>query len=489
MKGNGTTPLIDAGWPVAVVDDASGMASLLAGKLVSSGVNAFPVTSADLPAGTRGVIFLGALRSSLGRDAFMHVNREAFRYAHAFAQLQPEDTSEDSGGIFISVQDTGGDFGLSGISGERAWSGGLPGLIKTAALEWPHIVVKAIDLECGGRSLDDLADCLAEEILGAGRELEVGLHADGRRTRLSSLAVDLPPRPQTDADLPIDSGSVVIASGGARGVTAASLIALARRAQPRIALLGRTPLIEEPGWAAGHGTEEALKRAAAASARVSGQVLKPKEIREQALAILHSREVRATIAALAQAGSKAMYFAVNIEDADSVRSALASVRERWGAIHGIVHGAGLLADKLIRDKTPDQFERVFGVKVEGLCHLLDLTQEDPLRVICLFSSVAARVGNSGQSDYAMANEVLNKVACAEARRRGPSCVVKSLNWGPWDGGMVTPALKAHFDGMGVPLIPVRDGTESFVDEIQHGSRGDVEIVLGGDPAHGLGARG
>ena len=39
----------------------------------------------------------------------------------------------------------------------------------------------------------------------------------------------------------------------------------------------------------------------------------------------------------------------------------------------------------------------------------------------------------------------------EARLR-PGCRVVSLNWGPWDGGMVTPALKKVFAGEGVGLI-------------------------------------
>ncbi|NTW20454.1 MAG: KR domain-containing protein, partial [Nostocales cyanobacterium W4_Combined_metabat2_030] len=76
--------------------------------------------------------------------------------------------------------------------------------------------------------------------------------------------------------------------------------------------------------------------------------------------------------------------------------------------------------------------------------LLTATQADPLSAICLFSSVAGRTGNAGQADYAMANEVLNRVAQAEAKRR-PNCVVKSIGWGPWAGGMVTPNLKAKFD--------------------------------------------
>jgi hypothetical protein len=70
------------------------------------------------------------------------------------------------------------------------------------------------------------------------------------------------------------------------------------------------------------------------------------------------------------------------------------------------------------------------------------------------------------------------VANAEARRRRGTCVVKALNWGPWDGGMVSPALKAHFGEMGIPLIPLDAGARILVDEIQDGDSAEVEVVVG-----------
>jgi hypothetical protein len=154
-----------------------------------------------------------------------------------------------------------------------------------------------------------------------------------------------------------------------------------------------------------------------------------------------------------------------------------------GPITGIVHGAGVLADKRLTEKTTDDFQRVFGAKIGGLRALLAAAADDPLGVICLFSSVAARTGNAGQADYAMANEVLNRVANELAHTR-PGCVVKSIGWGPWAGGMVTPVLKAKFDEMGVPLIPLDNGARRFVAELQQANRTEVEVVIGGMPQQG-----
>jgi len=280
--------------------------------------------------------------------------------------------------------------------------------------------------------------------------------------------------------MPLEPGDVVVASGGARGVTAATLIELARQARPYLVLLGRTPLAEEPAACRGVEGDAALKRALLDAARAAGQRVTPAALGGQVRGILSGREIRATLAAIEAAGGGARYVAVDVTDRAALGAALVAVRAEIGPVRGVVHGAGVLADKFIADKTDDQFDRVFDTKVEGLRALLDATAGDPLKVIAPFSSVAARSGNQGQCDYAMANEILNKVAAAEAARRGPGCVARSIGWGPWEGGMVTPALKARFESMGVPLIPLDVGARMFVDELRAGAA-DVEVVIGGAP--------
>ena len=410
-------------------------------------------------------------------DEAIAVNREAFRAARAVAAR-----FEAEGGLFATVQDTGGDFGLSGRAGLRAWSGGLSALARTAALEWPRASVRAIDCERGARSVAAIARAIVEELCTGGVTPEVGLHADGRRTTLALVEAGVTP----EARPRIGAGSVVVASGGGRGVTAAGLVALARACRPRIVLLGRTPLPTEPDELRG-ADELALRRAMATKARAEGRELDPAEISARVARVLAQREVRATLDALAAAGSPARYLAVDVQDADAIRAALDDVRREWGPVTALVHGAGVLADKRIVDKTDEQFDRVFDTKVAGLRALLSATARDPLEAICVFSSIAARTGNLGQCDYAMANEVLNLVAASERARRGAACAVRSIGWGPWAGGMVTPSLEKHFAQRGVPLIPLDVGARMFVDELQGGG-GEVTIVVGGAAGGGpLGA--
>ena len=460
---------------LVVTDEGTGVAVALVAGLAQHGVTASVVSS--VPVDADAVIFLGGLRPVATVDEAVAVNREAFHASRAVAAKLTA-----NGGAFVTVQDTGGDFGLSGVDATRAYLGGVSALARTAALEWPAASVKAIDLERGTRTASEVAQAILAELLQGGSTLEVGIHADGRRSTLASVAT---PSPTLAADN-INQSAVVVASGGGRGVTAAALIALAKAKQPRVVLLGRTALADEPQDLLAISDDAGLKRALLQRAQAQGIKPTPADINTQLSNVLALREIRATLAALQAAGSESRYLAVDVANADALNAALEGIRKDWGPITAVVHGAGVLADKRIEEKTDAQFDRVFDTKVSGLRALLAATANDPLTALCLFSSVAARTGNLGQCDYAMANEVLNLVACAEQARRGAGCVVRAIGWGPWDGGMVTPSLKSHFEHMGVALIPLAAGAQRFVDELT--CRSDAtQIVIGG--AQGDGALG
>ena len=78
----------------------------------------------------------------------------------------------------------------------------------------------------------------------------------------------------------------------------------------------------------------------------------------------------------------------------------------------------------------------------------------------------------------MANEVLNKTAQHLARHHR-HCKVISLNWGPWEGGMVTTSLKKEFTKRGIALIELDTGARCLVQEMLSAHPGPVEVVIGG----------
>ena len=427
---------------IAVIPDSAGVAAELVTLLSARGIAARLTDEPD--AQDDGVLFLAGLD---GADAASSADLH-WRALAAAKAVAPR--LGESGGAFVTIQN-GGD----------AWLG-LGGLVLTAAHEWPAARVKSIDLEAGSRSATELAQILAAELTAGDGDAEVRLTGDGRR-----LVRTLRQEEAADGPLPLPEGAVIVVSGGARGVTAVALEQLSRHIRPSLVILGRSdpdtaPVL--PGLAedAAKDTDETAVRRAVIAGPGAGKP--PREIEATVKSILAANEARATLRRLEAAGARIRYCRADVRDAASVAQALANVRAEVGPISGIVHGAGVLADKRIGDKTREQFDAVFGTKVDGIANLLEATRQDPLRVICLFSSIASLHGNAGQCDYAMANGVLNAVARAEAARR-PDCTVKAIAWGPWDGGMVGPALKQHFRRLSVGLIAPDDGAAFMLREL------------------------
>jgi hypothetical protein len=453
---------------IEVVEDDRGFAQAIARGLVSIGVDARSVSEVSPDAA--GVVFARGLSNCASADAATALHRDALHAARTLA-------NRPGRRVFVMLQDTGGDFGLSGRAATRAWTGGLAGIAKTAAGEWPESACRAIDIDTVSTGLERVAERVVRELLLGGSDMEVGLDASGRRGVVRHRAAAYTGRRGVARIRP---GQVILVSGGARGVTAAALAALCRH-RPRFALLGRTALVHEPAETRSAPNDAAVRRALLEVAKAKGAPVAPKELVRQAKLILDCREIRTNVASLESAGAEVTYHAVDVRNARDVKSVVDAIRAKWGPVGGLIHGAGVLADAALSAQTDEQFDLVFGTKVDGLRHLLDAVADDPLEVLVLFSSVAGRFGNSGQAAYSMANEVLSCVAAAERARRGSRCVVRSLAWGPWAGGMVTPGLAKLFERAGVQLLPLDAGAEALAREIESDDAASQVVLMSGEP--------
>lgn len=261
----------------------------------------------------------------------------------------------------------------------------------------------------------------------------------------------------------IDCNTTFLVSGGARGITADAVIKLAQTCPCKFILLGRSILEDTiPAWAAGEDDEAALKQRI--FEHLKDESPTPAQVQARYRSLTAQREIRATLDAIEQAGGAADYLSVDVTDAIALKQTLQPCLDRWGPITGIIHGAGNLADKRIEKKTEQDFERVYAPKVEGLENLLQCVAPESLRHLVLFSSVVGFYGNAGQTDYAIANDILNKSA-HWIKRHYPNCHVMAIDWGPWDSGMVNPALKQAFAERGIETIPVNVGTQMLVNEL------------------------
>lgn len=291
-----------------------------------------------------------------------------------------------------------------------------------------------------------------------------------------------------DGWAPPDDTTVFVVSGGAKGITAACVTALAERYGCRFVLVGRSRYDEspEPAWAENESDERALRRRAIAHLQAQGETPDPGTVRRMAREVCSRREIAGTLREVAAAGGEAVYARADVTQQRELREAVTGGLGRLGVdrVDGVIHGAGVIADRRIEEKTAEDFELVYGVKVDGFENLLRCAVPEDLKFVVLFTSVAGFYGNVGQTDYALANAVLDKTA-HQLSVRYPDCRVLALDWGPWDGGMVTPALKRMMERRGITLIPMEAGTAVLVEALGEPSGSEVQQVVGASLDRGV----
>lgn len=400
----------------------------------------------------------------------------AVRLAGRVRDLLARTAATGTRAAYATLTRIDGGLGHHGTAAEpTALLGGVGGLVKTLAQEAPELHCRAVDVDPDLPS-DAVAELLLTELTDAAVVGEVALATDRTRHAVTLGAAAGAPnaRPDLTADAAVvaagapDAGpgltadDVLVVSGGARGVTAACVRALAERTTARFLLLGRTVPADEPGWAAGV-PEDGLRAAVIGHA---GGRPHPREVERAYRELLAGREIRATLAAL---GDRATYLSVDVTDGAAVAAALAPY-----APTAIVHGAGVLADALLPAKTAAGVGRVLAPKLTGLRALLDAVPA--ARHVLLFGSVAGLYGNPGQADYAVANEALARLA-RTWRAADPRRHVTAVAWAAWDGGMVTPALRARFAERGVPLLAPAAGARAFADQFTPARAADTYVLI------------
>ncbi len=385
-----------------------------------------------------------------------------------------ENSSLDGGSAVLVGTALGGAFGSASPSRPDSMpDGALTGFVKTLAQEWPSVRARAIDFDTVNPATQ--AELLVAELFTDDDLAEVA-YVDGNRVRLAIRAANF----TGDGVDPIDADSVVLITGGARGITAEVAATLAGRYGSTFVLVGRTPAPSgpEPAFVTGLSDRADLRKAVLEHLRSHGNQPSLQDVEQEVGRILGEREVRETLARIGASARRVEYVSCDVRSAAEFGKLIDSIYVEYGRLDGVIHGAGIIEDKLIKDKRLDSFQRVISTKVDPALVLAAKLRPESLRFLVFFSSVSGRFGNRGQGDYAAANEILNKLAVS-LDAAWPSRVV-SINWGPWlKTGMVSPEVQRQFAERQVTLIPIEVGCRMLDQEIRCGRKGEAEVVVGG----------
>ena len=411
--------------------------------------------------------FLAAL------DEFNHQTFALLRGAYERLVFEASGPDEQVA-CYVAVTAMGGDLGLMGCEAGSLLGAHLLGLVKGLKQELPALQAKTIDFD---RALDpdEVARNVLDEIEDGNDRMEVGWA--GRR-----FVTNLERRNFVSDDPVVrrlGHGDVFVFSGGSRGVVFECALALARLGV-QVVVSGRT---EEPDPnAAWLGLDEdgfeSFRRQLLDKRRREDPRLTPVAFGREFDRYRQQRELHRNLARSRALGLPVHYEVCDVSSRPSVVNLVARVRERFGKIDGVAHGAMVEWSRSLPSKTDDIVRKTTMVKVAGLLHLIEATREDTLKVFVAFGSGAGRFGNRGQVDYSAANALMAVTLRAKTRDvlHRTHCV--TIDWTAWrevGAAADDPDLAARVRETGVSSISVEEGVWHFINEVFLGD--DHEVVI------------
>jgi len=255
------------------------------------------------------------------------------------------------------------------------------------------------------------------------------------RLRLSDPAV------YPERDIVWTSDDVILVTGGAKGITAECVLAVAERTGVRMALVGSSPL--------------------------------PAEDSDNA----KSSEITKTLGRFAEKGLTARYYQCNVADADAVAQLVDQIEADLGPVTGVVHGAAVNKPRLLGDVSTDDAYREVAPKVLGTINLCRALAAKPPKMFAGLSSIIGVSGMWRNGWYGFSNEAMTQIL-AQFQAEHPETAVVALAYSVWDdvGMGFRMGSTDYLASRGVAAIPAEEGVRRFVQLFQS-DPGQTQVVI------------
>ncbi len=359
--------------------------------------------------------------------------------------------------------------GGEAVLAERA---AILGPCRVIPLELPGVICRGLDLPplaaLGPAALDgapvvaDVADVAGGEAVSSRAATAepssapgpVLFHAAGAGTACSRAAAEAAAAALVLAEVAARPAEPILAyRGGQRWVEDFAPVPLPGGAAPRLRP-GGVYLITGGLGGVGQALARRLARAGARLVLIGRAGLPPREEWDQILAApagpgagdpraLRVRRLRE----LEEGGAEVLWVAADVTDRAALRRLRAEILERFGALHGIVHAAGVPGGGILQLRRRAEASAVLAPKVAGTRALAEVFPPAELDFFALCSSLNSVLGAYGQADYCAANAFLDAFAASQPGR------VLSISWDRWDEA----GMAAEASPVGAALLATPSG--------------------------------
>lgn len=276
----------------------------------------------------------------------------------------------------------------------------LIGAIKTIPLEYSNISCVNIDIQ---RTEDSINSYLSKQILS-----EV-FHDDGSRKVIAyrgryrwEQRFKQSRLKRNDSEPGFRKNGVYLITGGFGGMGSTFAKFLAENYNAKLVLIGRTQIPIKSEW--------------------DNYILENPKDNKIASIISKLKEFESN-------GKEVSYFSSNISNFKDVKKIIETSKKKYGAIHGVLHTAGLADyEGIILNRKRNQTAKILEPKVIGTITLHSLLKKEPLDFFICFSSLANQLypANFGQIGYNAANEFLDSYT-----HYANKPYIKTVNWNGW----------------------------------------------------------
>ncbi|HEY6805290.1 MAG TPA: type I polyketide synthase [Pyrinomonadaceae bacterium] len=311
--------------------------------------------------------------------------------------------------------------------------GGAASFARTLHLEAKHLNTCVVEVPV---EHPEASEWVLAEALAVRGHAEARYSLDGHRFEPVLRPLVLGPPEADECEPPLNTGDVLVVTGGARGITAECALRLTSESGALLAIFGRSQLAADD-------------------------------------------EIVSNLERLKAAGIDFRYYSVDITDAAATSEAIREVERELGPVTCILHGAARNVPCLIENLNVEMFAETLAPKIRGAQNLLAAIDPEHLRLFITFSSIIARTGLPGEAHYGLANEWLTRLT-ENWQTKYSHCRCLAVEWSVWSGvgmgarlGMVDELARS-----GITPIPVEKGLHSLRRLLCQNSTNVAAVVMG-----------
>ncbi|OGQ87223.1 MAG: hypothetical protein A2289_23445 [Deltaproteobacteria bacterium RIFOXYA12_FULL_58_15] len=369
-------------------------------------------------------------RGALGAQGGQGAQGMQIWVLHCPAAPWQEPTAEGSGRLldqsfafFRALRVLAGviDAGPCGIvvaaSVKSPWAEAVAAAIKSLSKELRNLMVWDLQFEPDIPAGQRLEELITADLCSPAFESVRYINGERWVHRLQPASAQSPPH--------FAPGFVVVALGGARGITAELLMALPDQQNIVLIVLGRSDR--------------------------------------------NAPEIKASLARFDGEFSAVDYLNVDARDFSSFLERLNSVVEQHGRIDLLLVGAGVEHSQPLLDKPDHEIAMELATKLVPL--FVAQRMNDQIRQVSFLSSIVAVYGNAGQCAYAFANAMLAQAVASRQNDDGTAndpatndaTTWRVVHWPPWDnvGMTATAGMSLRLQQLGLSLLDPREAGELF----------------------------